>query len=82
MSERFLLWSHGFWNWLDNRMIVRRLLLGVTMYLVIDSYAWCKSFAEHTARDGLQIAAIIAAVTGPVTVLLKFVLDNYTEGRK
>ena len=63
-------------------MIVRRLLLVVTMYLVIDSYAWCKSFAEHTTRDGLQIAAIIAAVTGPVTVLLKFVLDNYTEGRK
>lgn len=82
MSDRLLLWSHGFWNWLDNRMIVRRLLLVVTMYLVIDSYAWCKSFAEHTTRDGLQIAAIIAAVTGPVTVLLKFVLDNYTEGRK
>lgn len=81
MSERFLLWGHGFWNWLDNRMIVRRLLLIGTVYLVWDSYAWCKSFAEHTERDGLQIAAIIAAVTGPVTILLKFVLDNYSNSK-
>lgn len=82
VSEQLFFWGRGFWNWLDNRMIVRRLLLIGTMYLVWDSYAWCKSFAEHTTRDGLQIAAIIAAVTGPVTILLKFVVDNYTEGRK
>lgn len=82
MSERFLLWGSGFWTWLDSRMIVRRLLLVATAYLVWDSYAWCKYFAEHTTRDGLQIAAIIAAVTGPVTVLLKFVLDNYSEAKK
>ena len=82
MTERLELWGHGFWNWLDNRMIVRRLLLLATSYLVWDSYAWCKSFAELTTRDGLQVAAIIAAVTGPVTVLLKFVLDNYAEAKK
>jgi len=82
MKERVKWAATGFMDWLDNRTIVRRVLLLVTMWLVIDSYAWCKSFAEHTSRDGLQIAAIIAAVTGPVTVLLKFVLDNYTEARK
>lgn len=82
MTERVRLWATGFMDWLDNRMIVRRVLLLLTMYLVWDSYAWCKQFAVSTTRDGLQIAAIIAAVTGPVTVLLKFVLDNYTDARK
>lgn len=82
MSERIRLWGTGFMDWLDNRMIVRRVILLLTVWLVLDSYAWCKSFAEHTHRDGLQIAAIIAAVTGPVTVLLKFVLDNYTQAKK
>ncbi len=82
MTERLLYWGHGFWNWLDSRMIVRRILLIATAVLVWDSYAWCKHFAETTTRDGLQIAAIIAAVTGPVTVLLKFVLDNYSEAKK
>ena len=73
---------HGFWEWLDNRTIVRRLLLLGTSWMVWDSYEWCKSFAESTERDGLQIAGIIAAVTGPVTLLLKFVLDNYSEARE
>ena len=82
MSEGVCKWWLHTWNFIDNRMVVRRLLLVGTAWLVADSYLWCKSFADQSQRDGLQIAAIIAAVTGPVTLLLKFVLDNYGEARK
>jgi hypothetical protein len=72
----------GFMDWLDNRMIIRRIVLFLTMYLVLDSYIWAKNYAWLSTRNGSDIALVVVAVTAPVTLLLKFVLDNYTEVRK
>ena len=68
-------------DWLDNRTIVRRLILAITMYLVVDSYLWAKQYAWLATRTGSDIALVVVAVTAPVTLLLKFVLDNYAEAR-
>ena len=81
MTERMRLWGTGFMDWLDNRMIVRRVILVMTMWLVIDSYFWARAYAWASSRPGQDIALVVTAVTLPVTLLLKFVLDNYAERR-
>ena len=73
--------SKRFWDWVDQRYIVRRLLLGVTTWLAIDSYFWAARFAETTSKTGAEVGLIVAAVTGPVSLLLAQVAKLYGDGR-
>lgn len=73
--------SKRFWDWVDERYIVRRILLGVTTWLAIDSYFWAAHFAEATTKTGAEVGLIIAAVTGPVSLLLAQVAKLYGDGR-
>jgi len=82
MRENVAHWVVRFHDWLDSRTVVRRAILAGSCYLVYDAYAWSKRFAETYSGDGTQIALIIAAVTGPATILLKFVMDSYSQARK
>lgn len=73
--------SKRFWDWVDGRYVVRRLLLGVTTWLAIDSYFWAARFAETTTKPGAEVGLIVAAVTGPVSLLLAQVAKLYGDGR-
>lgn len=71
-----------FWNWIDDRCVVRRLVLLVTLWMTWECYQWAAEFAQTTDRTGMDIAAIIGAVTAPISLLQGAVFKVYSEGRK
>lgn len=44
-------------------------MVAIAMWMLIDCQMWAKHFAVTSSLDGLGIAAVIAAVTGPATFL-------------
>ena len=71
-----------FWNFVDSRAIVRRIVLFVTLWMTYRSFTWAAEFAETTTRTGLDVAAIIGAVTAPVSALLASVAKFYGDSRR
>lgn len=72
----------AFWDWVDNRNIVHRLILFLTVGLTAKASLWGADYAWHSTRTGADVAMIVAAVTAPITALMKFVFDTYSEKRK
>jgi hypothetical protein len=70
-----------FWNWIDTRAIVRRAVLFTTLWMTWAAFAWAAGFAESTERTGIEVAAIIAAVTAPIAALQGFIFSVYSAGR-
>lgn len=70
-----------FWDWVDERSIVRRSVLAWTMFLTgaAGYYGW--EFAHFSKFDGSGTALIIAAFTAPVTILQKAALDAYLKAK-
>lgn len=73
--------SKRFWDWVDTRYIVRRVLLGFTAALCGHAYFWAVTFAESTSKSGAEVGLIVAAVTGPVSLLMAQVAKLYNNGR-
>lgn len=71
-----------FWDWIDSRHIVRRIAFFVTLWMTWQSFAWAAVFAETTARTGMDVAAIITAVTAPIAALQGYIFSAYNQGRK
>jgi hypothetical protein len=72
------------WDWIDKRDIDKHVVSLAILYgstLILD---WAMKFAEHGNRPGLEIAAIIAAVTAPYmalqTAAIKFYFDSRPAG--
>ena len=61
--------AERFWSFIDQRGIVRRVVLGITLYLTWVSFHWAASYASESTRAGMDIAAIIAAVLAPIAAL-------------
>lgn len=70
------------WDWVDNRLIVRRVVLGVTVWMSWYCTEWAQNFAQTSERSGTDIAMIIASVTALPTVLVGYVFKLYSEGRQ
>lgn len=70
-----------FWQWIDERSIIRRIVLFITLWMSWESFAWAADFAESTAKSGLEVPAIIAAVTAPIAALQGYVFKVYAQGR-
>lgn len=70
-----------FWDWIDSRAIVRRMILAFTLYMtwLVTHQAWV--FAHNSGYDGIGTAAIIAAIMAPTAALQGFAFANYTKGR-
>lgn len=72
-----------FWDWVDNRSVVRRIVLFITLWMTWVAFNWAGIYALAMAdKSGLEAAAIIAAVTAPISVLQGYVFKIYAEGRK
>lgn len=71
----------AFLDFIDNRVVVRRIVLFITLWLTWDSYKWAALFAVTTDKAGVEVAAIIAAVTAPISVLQGFIFKVYTDVR-
>lgn len=65
----------------DKHFLFRRVALLVLLYVTADAFAWAKAFAETTDKSGAELGLIIAAVTGPVALLQRSILDLYNQAR-
>lgn len=61
--------------------IRRTAVLFLSIWLTRDAYQWAAQFATYTDRTGVEVAAIIAAVTAPVSWITVAVFKTYTEGK-
>jgi hypothetical protein len=61
--------------------IRRTLVLFLSIWLTYDSYQWAAQFATWTERTGVEVAAIIGAVTAPVSWIVVAVFKVYAEGK-
>lgn len=59
----------GLSTWLNQYRVRSTSIVAVAMWMLIDCQFWAKQFASTSPLDGLGIAAVIAAVTGPATLL-------------
>ena len=69
------------WNWIDDRDIDKH---GVSLLILWGTWAvtrWAMHFAETGERPGLEVAAIIAAVTAPYCALQAAAIGFYFKAR-
>ena len=74
----------GFLAWADRRQFisVRALCVYVTLLTTYYAFDWAAHYAYAIiGRPGLEVAAVIAAVTAPVTALQALVFKWYSESR-
>lgn len=69
-------------NWIDRHAVIRRAVLGTAIWMTWAVSEWAMWFAVDNARNGMEIAAIIAAVTAPVTVFGGYVFKVYAESKR
>lgn len=81
MIEQTKLAGKHFWDWVDNRAVVRRVVLIFTLYMTWYGVHKAWIFAATSTFDGLGTAAVIAAVLAPIAALQGAAFANYTKGR-
>ena len=67
---------------LDKLRVSRRIGFFFTLWITYYSVTEMVEFAEFTHTASLDLAAIILAITGPVTALQGFVLKEYYKGHR
>jgi len=68
-------------DFIDNRVVVRRLTLLFTLYMTWYGTHTAWEFAKVSQFDGVGTAAVIAAVLVPIGALQGFAFHSYTQGR-
>ncbi len=70
------------WDWIDKRDIDKHLLTLGIFWGTAKLTTWAMAFAAtHADKPGMEIAAIIAAVTGPYMALQAAAIKFYFESR-
>lgn len=70
------------WDFVDRRGVIRRAVLAAAIWMTWRASAWAMIYAETSARPGIDIAAIVAAVTAPVTLFAGSVFAAYIKSRE
>ena len=75
-------WLTRLWDWIDNRDIDKHVMAWATYYVTIRIVAWAAEFIEDNPdKPGLEVAAIVTAVTLPWTPVQAAVIRWYFEAR-
>ena len=61
--------------------IWRRMTMVFALWMTWRISEWGMQFAVGNERNGVEIAAIIAAVTAPITLFATAVFKTYVEGK-
>lgn len=70
------------WDWIDKRDIDKHVVSVVVLYGTKILTGWAMAFAtSHADKPGIEIAAIIAAVTGPYMALQAAAIKFYFDSR-
>jgi hypothetical protein len=75
-------WITRFYDWVDDRQIDKHLVSVVILFGTVIVTKWAMHFAEEGNRPGLEVAAIIAAVTGPYCALQAAAISFYFRSRQ
>lgn len=70
------------WFTEKNFISVRSFSLYITLWMTWQAFTWAGYFALHTDKVGVEVAAIIAAVTAPITALQGWIFKVYSDSRK
>lgn len=81
MKESILNLIKRFWDWVDERDIDKHTVCIVVFYGTIRITEWAMWFAHNSTRPGLEVAAIIAAVTTPYMGLQTAAIAFYFKAR-
>lgn len=70
--------------WMDRRhfVSVRAATLYVTLWMTWRAFLWASEFSLVSKLDGIGTAAVIAAVTAPISALQGFIFKSYMEGKR
>lgn len=74
-------WLTRFWDWIDERDIDKHVVSVVIMAGTVILSQWAMTFANTSTREGMEVAAIIAAVCAPYTALQAAALKWYFNAR-
>jgi hypothetical protein len=75
-------WLTRWWDWIDKRDIDKHLLSMGIFYGTVKLTEWAMAFAQaHPDKPGLELAAIIGAVTGPYMALQAAAVKFYFDAR-
>jgi hypothetical protein len=73
-----------FWDFVDSRGVIRRVVLGIAIYMLWVQAKWANEYAltalSHGKSDA-SIAAIVAAISAPATMLVGYVFKTYSDSR-
>lgn len=69
------------WDWIDQRDIDKHAICWSTFYGLVKLTEWAMAYAAHSPRPGLEVAAILGAVTAPYMVLMGAVVKYYFDAR-
>lgn len=70
------------WFERKNFISVHAITLYVTVWMSWEAFEKMSAYALASKLDGIGTAAVIAAVTAPITALQVFVFRTYSESRK
>ena len=71
-----------FWNWIDDRDIDKHAVSVAIMWGTVTVIKWAMGYAElHHDKAGIEIAAIIAAVSAPYMALQGVAIKFYFDAR-
>lgn len=71
----------AFWDWVDKRAVVRRVMTLGTFAMTMWTIWWAMWFAMESTRSGADVAMIIGAVMVPVNSLQGYIFGAYAKGR-
>lgn len=70
------------WDWIDKRDIDKHLLTMGIFWGTVKLTEWAMAFATaNPAKAGIEVAAVIAAVTAPYMALQAAAIKYYFESR-
>ena len=72
----------AFWDFVDQRTVVRRVALGIVFWMTIEAFFWTFEFAKTSPRPGGDVAAIIGVIWAPLTALQGAVIAFYNSARQ
>jgi hypothetical protein len=84
MKKQFFESLQSFWDWVDNRGVIRRIVLGVTMWMTF----WVSFRMTELAIRALELDRLtavvpttIATITLPIVTLGGYVFKVYLDSR-
>ena len=68
-------------TWLKRYRVRSTLILGIAMWMLIDAARWGMWFAVGNPRNGMEIAAILAAIQAPAALFAGWAFKIYQENK-